>query len=56
MAFRYYVVDLDEGMVMGTDSTEQAAEFADAEEYFVIDSQEGMWMLPDGEVVPVKHT
>jgi hypothetical protein len=49
MKFRYYVVELDEGKVLGTDSSEEAEQFADAEEYFVIDSQEGMWMLPDGE-------
>lgn len=52
--FRYYITNTFDGCIEGTDSTEDANDFAQSEDFFVVDSQTGEWMHPDGERVKVK--
>ena len=44
MKFRYYITDLTEGVVVGTNSRPIADDFAECEDYFVVDAQEGLWI------------
>jgi hypothetical protein len=46
--YTYYVTDLLEGAIFGTDSDEEAKNLATSEEYFVMDSSTGEWLLADG--------
>ena len=43
MKFRYYVTDLMDGMIKGTNSRKVAQTYAESEEYFVVDSETGEW-------------
>ena len=56
MKYRYYVTDLFEGAIVGTDSTEDAELLAQSEEHFVIDSETGEWLTTKGreQVLPVE--
>lgn len=47
MKFQFYIVDLNEGNVVGTNSEAIAQDLAVSEEYFVIDSEKGEWIQPD---------
>lgn len=53
MKFQYYITDLNEGEIVGTDSYEIAYHFSLCDNYFVLDSHTGEWMLPSGESVQV---
>lgn len=53
MKFRYYITDLFEGAVTGTDNTEHAEAFACSEDWFVVDSETGEWLQPEGVRVEV---
>lgn len=55
MKFRYYITDLYEGHVVGTDNGEKAANLATSEDYFVIDSEDGEWLTVNGVAVPVEE-
>lgn len=46
--FRYYITDLYDGRVYGTDSSEDAQAYAESEDYFVVDTVDGKWLQPDG--------
>jgi hypothetical protein len=53
MKFRFYVADLGQGMIVGTDSPEEANDLAQCEDYFVVDTETGEWLTPYGrEPVP----
>lgn len=52
--FRYYITDLYEGAVRGTDNPEAAKSYAEVEDYFVVDAVTGEWLQPGGEAAPVK--
>lgn len=54
MKFRYYIVDTNDGTVVGTNSRKDANYFAGDESYFVIDSEEGQWMMSDNTNPPVE--
>ena len=41
MNTRWYIVDLDDGAVKGTDDEDKARDFAKSEAYVVIDSNKG---------------
>lgn len=47
MKFRYYITDTFDGAVKGTDDYETAFGYACCDEYFVVDSETGMWLLGD---------
>jgi hypothetical protein len=48
MTFKYYITDLFEGAVFGTDSDEDAENIATSEEHFVVDTSTGEWLTSDG--------
>lgn len=52
MKYRYYIVDLMEGVVVGTNSRPIADDFAECEDYFVVDAQEGL-LIQEGEGVEI---
>ena len=48
MKFRYYITDLDKGLIVGTDEPETARDFAASEDYFVVDTSNGTRLTVDG--------
>ncbi|MBK8191588.1 MAG: hypothetical protein IPK79_14215 [Vampirovibrionales bacterium] len=50
MKFRYYITDLTEGTVLGTNSRQVADHFSECDDYFVIDAQEGLLLQDDEEL------
>jgi hypothetical protein len=48
MKFRYYITDLFEGEVVGTEDRELAKSLSKSEDYFVLDSEKGVWFNNDG--------
>ena len=52
--FRYYITDLFEGQIVGTDSDEDAESYAQSEDFFVVDSTTGEWLQPEGVRVKVE--
>ncbi len=44
MKFRYYIVDIIEIEINGTNDESLASEFAASEDYCVIDSEDGVWI------------
>lgn len=48
--FRFYITDLFDGRIVGTDSADQAQMLANCEDYFVVDTETGEWLTPDGPV------
>ncbi|MBK8184744.1 MAG: hypothetical protein IPK63_18455 [Candidatus Competibacteraceae bacterium] len=49
MKYRYYITDLIEGVVVGTNSRAIADHFAASDDYFVVDAQNGLWLQSDEE-------
>jgi len=54
MKFRYYITNVYEGVIDGTNSPNVAKEFSLDEDYFVVDSEAGEWLRPDGTQNSVK--
>ena len=52
--FRYYITDLNEGHVVGTNSEELASNCALSEDYFVVDAEQGEWLQSDEFRSPVE--
>jgi hypothetical protein len=48
MKFKYYITDLYDGAVKGTDDTELAKEAAECEDLYVVEADTGTWLLADG--------
>jgi hypothetical protein len=48
MKFRYYVTNLFEGRIEGTNDAENAENFAQSEDFFVVDTETGEWLTSDG--------
>lgn len=55
MKFRYYITNTFNGCLEGTNSTKEAEELAQCEDFFVIDSQDGVWLTPDGAQKVLKY-
>lgn len=53
MAFKFYIVDPDQGEVFGTDSADVAKEAAEDDAFFVIDAEEALFMVTPGESVEI---
>jgi hypothetical protein len=49
MTFKYYITDLHEGMVNGTNKRDVAESYATSEDYFVIDVESNEWLTTDNE-------
>jgi len=56
MKFRYYITDLHQGLIRGTNDEENACNFAGCEDYFVVDSDTGEWLTADGAREPIKES
>jgi hypothetical protein len=54
MKFRYYITDLFDGAVKGTNSDEDAANYASSEDFFVVDAESGQWLQASGERAEVQ--
>lgn len=48
MKFKYYIVDLMQGIVNGTDDDATAANFIPSDDFIVIDSNTGSWATDAG--------
>ena len=48
MNYRYYVTDLYDGCIKGTNSTELAEQFVQSEDFFVVDTENNLWLTLDG--------
>jgi hypothetical protein len=55
MKFRYYITDLFDGEVKGTNSADVAANYAAGEDCFVVDAKTGHWLQVDGESAEVQE-
>jgi len=51
--FRYYITDLYDGDVKGTNDFETANNYAECEDYFVIDVEANEWMISGNENRPI---
>lgn len=54
MKFRYYITDTFRGLVVGTNSEEVAKDFTACDEYFVVDSETGVWLM-DSNPLDIKE-
>jgi hypothetical protein len=48
MKFRYYITDLGEGAVIGTNNEGLAKDYAASCDNFVVDTETGRWLVEDG--------
>jgi hypothetical protein len=55
MKFRFYVTDLTNGSVSGTDDPDLAADVSLSEDFFVVDSESGMWLSANGDQVDIQE-
>lgn len=46
MKFRYLIVDTFEGRPFGTNDKARALEFAESEDFFVVDTETSQWRQP----------
>lgn len=53
MAFRYYITDLMDGCIKGTNDEQTAKDFSQSEDYFVVDSERDEWLTSSGERAPI---
>jgi hypothetical protein len=44
MKFRFYITDICNGCIRGTNSVEDSETFAACEDYFVVDTETGEWV------------
>ena len=56
MKFRYYITDLYEGVVAGTNDEDNARNFTSSDDYFVVDSDTGEWLTAEGKREPIKES
>ena len=50
MKFRFYITSLFSGSIEGTDDIQAANDCAGCEDFFVVDSEAGMWITCGGHV------
>lgn len=53
MAFKFYIVDPDQGEIFGTDSIDAAKEAAEDDALFVIDAEEALFMVTPEDSVEI---
>lgn len=53
--FRYYITDLFDGVIRGTDNDETANSFASCEDFFVVDTHSGEWLASDNDRLEVQE-
>lgn len=52
--YRYYVTDLFDGAIKGTDNEEAAKSYATCEDFFVVDSHTGEWLTSENDRQAIK--
>jgi hypothetical protein len=55
MKFRYYITDLFEGIIVGTDDYSAAAELAECEDYFIVDAETGNMLTSSGKLHSIEE-
>ena len=55
MKFKYYITDIFDGRVKGTNLESVAKEFACCEDFFVVDAENGYWMQEGGAVSEIQN-
>lgn len=55
MLFRYYIADTFDGCLKGTNDSSVAKNYADCDDYFVVDTATGVWLQEFGKEVPVEE-
>lgn len=53
--FRYYITDVHQSNILGTDNRDVAADLAQSEDFFVVDTETGEWMQTDEALEPIKE-
>lgn len=53
--FRYYIVDMFDGTITGTNNENTAQSYSFSEGFFVVDSQTNEWLMDDGTREEVKE-
>ena len=48
MKFRFYITNLFDGVIQGTDSASVAAQHSLCEDFYVVDTETGMWLAACG--------
>lgn len=48
MKFRYYITDLFDGCIKGTNELEVAQVYATCEDFYVVDTETSKWLSYDG--------
>ena len=46
--FRFYVTTMYDGCIKGTDNVNAAESLAESEDFFIVDTETGEWLLPGG--------
>jgi hypothetical protein len=54
--FRYYIFDPFEGKPVGTNSSTVAEHYAMCEDYFVIDTEQNLWLMSLGVMADIEET
>lgn len=54
MKFRFYITDLFADCMRGTNDPETARNYAEAADFFVVDSETGEWLLEDATSRPIE--
>jgi hypothetical protein len=49
MKFRYYITDLMEGIVSGTDDPALVNDLRESDDFFIVDTETGLWLCPDSD-------
>lgn len=55
MKFRYYIADLFEGTVWGTNDENKAKGYAQCADYYVIDTEASVWIPESGEPIEIEE-
>jgi hypothetical protein len=53
MKFRFYITDLNNGQVSGTNDQDLAADVSLSEDFLVVDSENGEWINANGSYVDI---
>jgi hypothetical protein len=48
MKFRFYITDLFDGNIKGTDDESTAANYAGSADFFIVDTETGEWLTENG--------
>ena len=55
MKFRFYITDLNNGLVSGTNDRDLAHDVSLSEDFFVVDSESGEWINANGSYVSIQE-